>query len=202
MENETEAAAGAAAEAVGHAAEGAGHGAETLGEEVLAHAGAGMPQLDPTIFPNLIFWLVVALVVLYLILTKVALPRISTVLAERHDAIANDLEAAALFKRRAQEAELAYNRALAEAKEESQRIAAEAKAAVQKELKALMAKADAEIAAKSAESERRIAEVQASATQSVEEVARSTAAEIVQALMPKLADADAAARAVSDRMKG
>ncbi len=65
-----------------------------------------------------------------------------------------------------------------------------------------MAKADAEIAAKSAESERRIAEIQASATQSVEEVARSTAAEIVQALMPSLADADAAARAVSDRMKG
>ncbi len=65
-----------------------------------------------------------------------------------------------------------------------------------------MAKADAEIAAKSAESERRIAEIQASATQSVEEVARSTAVEIVQALMPSLADADAAARAVSDRMKG
>ncbi len=209
MENETEAAEGAAVETVEHAAEGAehaadavGHGAETLGEQTLAHAEVGMPQLDPTIFPNLIFWLVVSLVVLYLILTKVALPRIATVLAERHDAIANDVEAAALFKRRAQEAEAAYNRALAEAKEEAQRIAAEAKAGVQKELKALMAKADAEIAAKSAESERRIAEIQASATQSVEEVARSTAAEIVQALMPNLADADAAARAVSDRMKG
>jgi F-type H+-transporting ATPase subunit b len=202
MENETEAAEGAATEAVEHAAEGAGHGAETLGEEVLAHAEVGMPQLDPTIFPNLIFWLVVSLVVLYLILTKVALPRISTVLAERHDAIANDLEAAALFKRRAQEAEAAYNRALAEAREESQRIAAETKAGIQKELKALMAKADAEIAAKSAESERRIVEIRASATQSVEEVARSTAVEIVQALMPSLADADAAARAVSDRMKG
>ena len=38
-----------------------------------------MPQLDPAIFPNLIFWLVVALVALYLILSKVALPRIGTV---------------------------------------------------------------------------------------------------------------------------
>ena len=40
---------------------------------------AGMPQLDPAIFPNLIFWLVVALVALYFILSRVALPRIGTV---------------------------------------------------------------------------------------------------------------------------
>ena len=48
------------------------------------------------IYPNLIFWLVVALVALYLILSRVALPRIGTVLAERNDAIANDIEQAAL----------------------------------------------------------------------------------------------------------
>ena len=44
------------------------------------------------IFPNLIFWLVVALVALYFILSRVALPRIGTVIAERNDAIANDIE--------------------------------------------------------------------------------------------------------------
>ncbi len=48
-----------------------------------AEQAAGMPQLDFATFPNQIFWLVVTLVVIYLILNKVALPRIASVLADR-----------------------------------------------------------------------------------------------------------------------
>ena len=92
------------------------HTTETLGEENLEHAESGMPQLDPAIFPNLIFWLVVALAALYLILSRVALPRIGTVMTERNDAISNDIEQAALLKRRAEEAEQSYNAALARAR--------------------------------------------------------------------------------------
>jgi F-type H+-transporting ATPase subunit b len=178
-----------------------GH-AETLGHENLEHAESGMPQLDPTIFPNLIFWLVVALLALYFILSKVALPRIGTVMTERNDAISNDIEQAALLKRRAEEAEASYNAALARARDEAHRIAAEAKAAIDKELGGLMAKADAEIGVKSQESEKRIGEIRASAAKSVEEVARETAAEIVNALMPAAADAEALEAAIANRLKG
>ena len=107
-----------------------------------------MPQLDFGIFPNLIFWLVVALFALYFVLSRVAIPRIGTVLAERNDAIANDIEMAAVLKRRAEEAEAAYNAALARARDEAHRIAAETRAGIDKELASLMAKADAEIAAR------------------------------------------------------
>jgi F-type H+-transporting ATPase subunit b len=167
-----------------------------------AEAATGMPQLDITVFPNLIFWLVIAIVVLYLILTRVALPRIGTVLAERNDAIANDLEMAALYKRRAEEAEQAYNDALAKARDEAHKIAAENRAQIDKELGALLAKADAEIAARAAESEKRIAEIRDSAAKSVEEVARDTAVEIVRALLPGAADDKAVERAIAARMKG
>lgn len=180
--------------------EGVAH--ETLGEEALGHAEVAMPQLDIGLYPNLIFWLVVALGALYLILTRVALPRIGTILAERNDAISNDLERAALFKRRADEAEAAYNAALARAREDSQKIAAEAKAQINRELAALMAKADAEIAAKSAESATRIREIEASAAESVTEVARATAAEIVAAFGARHADAGAVEAAVANRLKG
>lgn len=186
--------------------EGAGHAAgaaEHLGAVNLEHAEAGMPQLDVTMFPNLIFWLVVSLLLLYFILTRVALPRISSVLAERSDAVSNDLEQAQLLKRRADEAETAYNAALATAREEAHRIAAETKAEINRELSTLMAKSDAEIAVKSAESETRIAEIRDSATKSVEEVARDTAAEIVAAFLPgTTADADAVSAAIANRMKG
>lgn len=191
----------AAAEALAQAAD-AGHGGEALGHEVLAQAEVGMPQLDPSIFPNLIFWLLVALIAIYFVLTRLALPRIGEILAERGDAISNDIEQAALLKRRATEAEAAYNAALAKARDEAQKIAAETKAQIAKELSAVMAKADAEIAAKSAESESRIREIEASAADSVAEVARATAAELVSALAPGSADAAAVSSAVAARLKG
>ena len=123
-------------------------------------------------------------------------------MAERNDAISNDIEMAALHKRRAEEAEAAYNAALAQARDEAHRIAAETKAGIDKELAGLLAKADAEIAVKAAESEKRIGEIRESATRSVEEVARDTAAAIVDALMPQAADQAAVDAAVTNRLKG
>lgn len=175
---------------------------ETLGQETLEVAETQMPQLDIGLFPNLIFWLVVALVALYFVLTRVALPRMNAILAERNDAIANDLEQAAVFKRRAQEAENTYNEALRRAREEAQKIAADNKAQIGKELDTLMAKADAEIAARSAESQKRIREIEASAVESVTEVARSVAAEIVASLGPRPAEEAAVNSAVAARLGG
>ncbi len=175
---------------------------EIATEVQLEHAEGGMPQLDLSTYPNMIFWLIVALVALYFILTRFALPRIAAVLAERNDAIANDLEEAALFKRRAEEAEVAYNAALATARTEAQKIGAVTKAQINAELATLMAKADAEIAAKTAESEGRIRDIQESATKSVEEVALETAQAIVEAFLPKAAEPEAVSGAVANRLKG
>jgi len=166
-----------------------------------AAAAPGMPQLDFSIFPNQMFWLVVTLVVIYLILSKVALPRISSVLAERSGTITNDLAAAEELKLKAVEAEEAYNKALAEARSEAHKIVAEAKAEIQAELDVATAKADAEIAAKTAESEKAIAEINANVMQSVTEVANETAEALVGALLPKEAGADVKA-AVAARLKG
>ena len=103
------------AAAAGHDAAGAaaGHAAEAV----------GMPQLDFSTFPNQIFWLVVALVAIYYILTKIALPRIEGILADRHAAISNDVAAAEELKAKVRDAEAAYEKALADARAESARIA-------------------------------------------------------------------------------
>lgn len=167
-----------------------------------AHGSApGMPQLDFSTFGNQIFWLAIALVAIYLILSRVALPRIAAVLAERQGTITNDLAAAEDLKAKAVEAEDAYNKALAEARAEAQRIAAETRAEIQVDLDAAIAKADEQIAAKAAESEKAIGEIKAGALESVKEVAADTAEALVTALGGK-ADAKAVAAAVADRMKG
>ena len=175
--------------------------ADATGVAEYASGTPGMPQLDFSTFSNQIFWLVVTLVVIYLILSRVALPRIAAVLAERQGTITNDLAAAEDLKAKAVEAENAYNKALADARAEAQRIAAETRAEIQADLDEAIAKADAEIAAKASESEKAIAEIKAGAIESVKTVATDTAAELVSVLGGK-ADADAVAAAVAEQMKG
>jgi len=167
-----------------------------------AASAPGMPQLDFSTFPNQIFWLVITIVVIYLILSRVALPRIGAVLAERQGTISNDIAAAEDLKRQAAEAEDAYNKALADARAEAQNIAAETRAEIMAELADATAKADAEIAAKTAESAARIDEIRAGALEAVEVVARDTANEIVATLAPNASDDDSVAAAVTARVKG
>ena len=164
-------------------------------------ATPGMPQLDFSTFGNQIFWLVVTLVVIYLILSRVALPRIAGVLAERSGTISNDLAAAEELKAKAVAAEEAYNQALADARAEAAKIVASTKADMKAELDAAIAKADAEISQKTAESEKVISEIRATALESVEEVAKNTAMALVSALGGK-EDAKTIDAAVSNEMKG
>lgn len=166
-----------------------------------AAAGPGMPQLDFSTWGNQVFWLVLALIATYLILSRVALPRIGAVLAERQGTITNDIAAAEDFKAKAIEAEAAYDKALLDARAEAHNIVAEAKADIQADLDIAISKADAEIAAKSAESEKAISEIRASALENVKVVAKDTAKEIVIAMGGK-ADAKTVNAAVTERMKG
>ena len=175
---------------------------EVAGTCVDSHGSAiGMPQLCFDWFPNQIFWLVITLVVIFLVLSRVALPRIAAILAERQGTITNDLAAAEDLKAKAVEAEEAYNKALADARAEAQRIAAEARAEIQAGLDDAIAKADADIAAKAAESEKAIAEIRAGALESIQVVAKDTAAELVTALGGE-ADAKAIDGAIDAQMKG
>ena len=169
--------------------------------EVAAGAPPGMPQLDIGTFDNQVFWLLITLVAIYFVLSRVALPRIAAILAERQGTITNDIAAAEDLKSQAEAAEAAYDKALADARAEAQRIAGETKAAIQADLDVAIEKADAEIAAKAAESEKAIAEIRAGAMDAVAEVAKDTAQDIVAA-MGGTADAARIAAAVDTRMKG
>lgn len=174
-----------------------------MATEAQGEAGkaVGMPQLDFSTWPNQIFWLLVTLVVIYLVLSRIALPRIGAVLAERKGTITNDLAAAEELKLKAVAAEKAYNDALASARTEAAKIVAAAKTDIQKDLDSATARADAEIAAKAAESEKTIAEIREGAVAAITEVARDTANELVAAL-GGAADAKTVAAAVTARLKG
>lgn len=166
-----------------------------------AESASGLPQLDFSTFGNQIFWLLVALVVIYFILSRIALPRIAAVLAERQGTITNDLAAAEDLKAKAVQAEEAYKQALAEARAEAQKIVAETKSAIKADLDRANADAETEIEAKTAEGEKKIAEIRESALDAVRDVAKDVTADLVAAMGQK-ADGRSVTAAVNARMKG
>lgn len=175
---------------------------ETVSACVDSYGSAvGMPQLCGEWMGNQIFWLAITLVVIFIVLSRIALPRIAAVLADRQSAITNDIAAAEELKSKAAAAEEAYNKALLDARTEATRIVDAAKAEIKADLDAAMAQADAEIKAKSDAGAKAIAEIRANAMASVEEIAKATTAEIVSVLGGK-ADDTAVSAAVDTELKG
>lgn len=190
-----------APDALGHVVPGsdAAHAVAAGGHD--AAASAGMPQLDFSTFGNQIFWLLVALALIYLILSRVAIPRLGRILGDRQGLMTADLAAAEDFKRKARDAEAAYDRALADARSEAGKIVAANKAEIDAELSAASARADAEISARTAESERRIGEIRQSAVEGARQVAQDVAAELVSHF-GTAPDRAAIAASVDARLKG
>jgi F-type H+-transporting ATPase subunit b len=164
-------------------------------------AKAGMPQLDPSTFTNQIFWLVITLIVIYVLLSRVALPRIGGTIAHRKGTIAADMAAAEELKQKVVIADKAYHDALAAARIEADKIVAAAKAEIGDDLAKAIAKADQDIAKQTAESSKRIEDIRAGTAEAVATVAKDTAAELVAALGGQ-ADASAITAAVAARLKG
>ena len=160
----------------------------------------GMPQLCGEWYGNQIFWLVVTLLAIFIILSKIALPRIAGVLADRKGAISNDLARAEDLRAEVVEIEKEYEKALSDARVEAQMIIADAKAEIKAQIDDEMAKADTEIAVKAAESEKVISEIKAGAIDSVIEVAKDVARDLIAAMGAE-ADRSQIETAVANRMK-
>ncbi len=160
----------------------------------------GMPQLDFSTFPNQIFWLVVTLVIIYLVLNRIAIPRIKDILAERVRTREHDLELAESLRDKAAESEEMHEQALNEARRKAREVLDAAKAEFARELEAATAEADERIAARVSESEARIRDIRANAVRSVEMVAGEVAEDIVKAIVPGAHDHDAVRSAVSARL--
>ena len=142
-----------------------------------------MPQLNPLDWAPQIIWLVITFGILYLLMVKVALPRIGAVIEARAAHIAKDLATADKLRRETEEAIAAYEQALAEAKQKAHAIVEEGRTKLKEETATERARLESELGKKGAEAEKRIAEAKESAMRDVNTVAADVAADIVRRLI-------------------
>ena len=60
--------------------------------------GRGFPPFDATTFASQLFWFALTFILLYLLMSRVALPRIGTILEDRRKRVESDLAEAQRFK--------------------------------------------------------------------------------------------------------
>jgi len=165
---------------------------------------AGHPAFPPfqaEHFPSQLTWLAVSFVLLYVLMAKVALPRIAAIFAERSKRIGDDLKAAESLKVQSDAAYAAYEKALADARGRAQAIAAETREQQAAAAEATNKRLEAELRERLAVAERSIAATRTAAMGNVGSIAAETASAIVERLIGKAPADHEVAAALNEALK-
>lgn len=164
------------------------------------HKG-GFPPFQSQTYASQLVWLVIAFVLLYVLMSKWALPRVGSILESRQKRIDGDIAEAGALKAQSDEAVAAYEKALADARANAQAIANETRdkqaAAAESRRKTL----EDELNAKLAEAEKTIAATKAAAMSNVRGIAEDATRAIVERLIGTAPSDKAVADAVADALK-
>ncbi|MEI9803760.1 MAG: F0F1 ATP synthase subunit B [Pseudolabrys sp.] len=170
-------------------------------EQPSGHKGA-FPPFNPATFASQLFWLVIAFVLLYVLMAKVALPRVGSIIENRQKRIADDLASAASLKAESDAAIAAYEKALADARARAQAIANETRDKQAVAAEATRKTLEAELNAKMVEAEKTIAATKQAAMANVRGIAADATKAIVERLIGKVPSDKDVDAAVSDALKG
>jgi F-type H+-transporting ATPase subunit b len=172
--------------------------AGTAVPESAGHAKV-FPPLDPGTFAPQLIWLALIFGLLYLILKRVALPRVGEVIEERRDRVKRDLDQAEKLKADTEAALAEYEQALAAARAKANALAKGMRDKLTAEVDKERGKVEAEIAAKLTEAERSIADTKSRALASVGDIASEVAGAIVSRLIGTEVSKDEVKRALVQR---
>ncbi|MBX9739444.1 MAG: F0F1 ATP synthase subunit B' [Beijerinckiaceae bacterium] len=162
-----------------------------------AHAQGVFPPFDSTTFAPQLIWLALIFGALYLLMSRVALPRVERILENRRARIAGDLDEASAMQHRAQAASLAYDKTLADAKGKAQTLAQQMRDQLAADSDAKRKALEADLNARLVAAEASISQTKAQAMTHVGEIAAQAASDIVRHITGKPADEQAIARAMA-----
>lgn len=159
-----------------------------------------MPQLETATFLPQLVWLLITFALLYVLMAKVALPRVAAVIDERKRRLDQDLAEAARLKRETEAAIAEYEQALATARSKAQAIAGEARTQISAESAAQRSKVEAEIAEKTKAAEASIHAAKQQALSQLTSVAAGAAADVVARLSGAAPSGEAVNAAVTQAL--
>ena len=160
------------------------------------------PPFERSTFASQLVSLLIAFVALYLIVSRLALPRVGKTIDDRQNTIENDLAEAQKFRDASDDALKAYERELAQARNRAQTIGAETREKLGAASEADRKTLEGQLAARLAEAEKAITSKRQAAMRNVRGIATDAAAAIVQRLTGVAPEAGSVESAVDASLKG
>jgi F-type H+-transporting ATPase subunit b len=145
-------------------------------------SASGLPQFDPSQWPGQMVWVLVIFAVLYLLFSRVFVPRIGGTIGQREDKIAADIASARRLKEEAEAQARAAVAEMHEARERAQKLAADAKADAKSTTAKQRAEEAGRLAKGFADAEARIAAARDEAMGHVRSIAAETAVAMIERL--------------------
>ncbi|NQY82297.1 MAG: hypothetical protein HRT36_04575 [Alphaproteobacteria bacterium] len=136
-----------------------------------ALAESALPQLNPVSFSSQIFWLLVSFVILYVIISRVVLPRISQILQRRMRNIDADYSTARKYRREVEMLITEMEELLNRSRQESQKLLRNKYQALQADMTKRQNRIQQEIAVEVGEYEQKIADAKNDALGKMDDMA-------------------------------
>jgi F-type H+-transporting ATPase subunit b len=162
---------------------------------------AGFPPFDAHSFASQLVWLAIAFVLLYVLMSKRALPQVGSIIDSRQKRIDDDVAEAGKLKAQSDDAVAAYEKALADARANAQAIANETRDKQAAAAEARRKTLEDELNAKLAAAETTIASTKQAAMGNVRGIAEDATRAIVERLIGQAPSDKAVADAVTDALK-
>ena len=151
--------------------------------EAFASESVGMPQLNPEFWISQIFWLTITFGILYIVLSKLVLPRISTNLEIRKSQILDNIEAA---EKQREESELKiqeYEKIIQDSKNQAKNYLNQAREKLIKSVNLKKKDLDKELAVEIKKTESEIQDLRNKAPEKINKIAIETSGDLIQRLI-------------------
>ena len=152
-------------------------------KEAFTAESGGMPQLNPEFWISQIFWLTLTFGILYIILSKLILPKISDNLESRKSQILENVEAAEKQRQNSEEKLKEYEKIVLKSKMEAKSIFNQAREKALKDISAKKEVLDKQIDDEVGKAEQEIKVLQSGAAEKINKIAIETSSELIQKLI-------------------
>ena len=152
-------------------------------KEVFAAESGGMPQLNPEFWISQIFWLTLTFGILYVVLSKLILPKISANLELRKAQIQENIEAAEKQRESGDTKLKEYDNIILKSKLEAKKIFRDARDKVIKDINSKKETLDKQINVEIKKTEQEIEVLRKNAPEKINRIAIETSAQLVKKLI-------------------
>jgi F-type H+-transporting ATPase subunit b len=168
---------------------------------VFAAESGGMPQLNPEFWISQIFWLIITFGILFIVLTKVILPKISDNLETRKSQILENIETADKQKEESQKKIDEYEKIILDSKLKAKSYFNEAREKILDDINKKRAALEKDLDEEISEVEMELSDLKQKSGEKINKIATETSAELLKELIGEEVNSSSIAAIVEDQSK-